>query len=64
MNYTTFITSALEDAAKIANEMFGKVSGVTKGDDNNQVLTEADLAIGKLLVEKVKKRISRLQYHR
>src|SRR5260221_2525028 len=55
MKYQLFIKAVLEEASIIANEMFGKVTGVTKGDDNNQVLTEADLAIGKLIIEKIKK---------
>jgi len=33
---------------------FGKVSATVKLEDNNQVLTEADIAVGKLLVEKCK----------
>ncbi len=55
MTYSSFIKVVLEDASQIANEKFGKVSGFVKSDDNNQVLTEADLAIGKLIVEKIKK---------
>lgn len=55
MNYSSFITSVLEEASQIANEKFGKVTGITKGDDNNQVLTEADLAIGKLIVDRIQK---------
>lgn len=55
MNYQDFITSVLEEAALIANEKFGKVSGTIKGGDSNQVLTEADVAIGKFIVERIKK---------
>lgn len=55
MNYTNFISSVLEDAVTIANEKFGKVSGITKGDDNNQVLTEADIMIGKLIIKRIQK---------
>lgn len=54
MDISTFLNEALQEAAKVANESFGKVTGSTKGEDNNQVLTETDLAVGKLLVEKVK----------
>jgi myo-inositol-1(or 4)-monophosphatase len=54
MLYGQFLEKALQEAAQIANEKFGKVTGITKGEDNNQVLTETDIAIGKLLVEKVK----------
>ncbi|HSI20299.1 MAG TPA: inositol monophosphatase [Verrucomicrobiae bacterium] len=55
MDYKDFITSSLEEAAEIANKNFGKVVGVTKADDNNQVLTETDLEIGKLLVAKIER---------
>lgn len=54
MDYRTFITSALGEAAKIANTQFGKVSGATKGEDNNQVLTATDKEIGSLLINKIK----------
>ena len=53
MNYKDFIENVLQGASKIALEKFGEVTGTTKGDDNNQVLTEADLAIGKFIVEKI-----------
>lgn len=53
MNYTDFITRALSDAAKIANEQFGKVGSTVKKEDSNQVLTETDKAIGTLLIEKI-----------
>lgn len=58
MNYQLFITSVLQEASVIANDMFGKVFATVKGDDNNQVLTEADLAIGKLIVDRIKKAYS------
>lgn len=54
MDYRQFIETSLKEAAQIANDSFGNVSGVTKGEDNNQVLTETDITIGKFLVEKVK----------
>lgn len=53
MDYKTFLEMTLKDAAKIALQYFGKVSPITKPEDNNQVLTEADLAIGKFIVEKI-----------
>ncbi len=54
MNYTDFISHTLKEAAKIANDNFGKVSSIaTKAGDNNQVLTETDLAVGKLIVQKI-----------
>lgn len=52
--YQSFINEALIEASKIANAHFGKVSSTIKEDDPNQVLTEADLKIGKFLVDKVK----------
>ncbi|HVA96531.1 MAG TPA: inositol monophosphatase [Candidatus Acidoferrales bacterium] len=55
MNYQSFIQSVLEDASIIADAKFGNVSGFIKEHDPNQVLTEADLAIGKLIVEKIKR---------
>ena len=55
MDYCPFITSLLNESSQIARNNFGKVSGTVKKNDNNQVLTETDLAIGKLLVERIKK---------
>lgn len=55
MIYQDFLRTCLEQAAKIANDSFGNVSGSVKGSDNNQVLTETDLAIGKFLIEEIKK---------
>lgn len=54
MSYTDFIERVLHDAASIAKGYFGKVSGVTKPGDNNQVLTEADIAVGRYLVDAVR----------
>jgi len=51
--YTDFIFKQLEKASLIANKSFGKVTNTTKSNDNNQVLTEIDLEIGKLLVSGV-----------
>ena len=49
-----FIQQTLRDAVEIANRNFGKVSAsTTKTGDNNQVLTETDLAIGSLIVQKI-----------
>jgi len=53
MDYTAFIEQELAKAAETANSFFGKVSGIVKTGDNNQVLTEADIAIGKQLVAAV-----------
>lgn len=53
VNYTDFINRVLSEASTIAVSSFGKVSNTTKPGDNNQVLTETDLAIGKFIVTQV-----------
>jgi len=54
MDYQKFIIETLEEAAEIANNNFGKVSSITvKTGDNNQVLTETDISIGNLIVNKI-----------
>jgi len=56
-NYLDFISQTLMQASKLANKNFGKVTNITtKVGDNNQVLTETDLAIGKLIVEEINKK--------
>jgi myo-inositol-1(or 4)-monophosphatase len=55
MNYSNFIEKVLQESAEIAKENFGKVTGNTKPEDNNQVLTEADLVIGKHIVSSIEK---------
>lgn len=56
MYYLDFLKEALVEASDLANKFFGKVNSISiKDGDNNQVLTEADLAIGELLVKKVQK---------
>jgi myo-inositol-1(or 4)-monophosphatase len=53
--YTKFITEELTKAAEIAKKNFGSITTVTvKSGDNNQTLTETDLAIGSYLVERVR----------
>lgn len=54
MEYRSFLESVLAEASKIALSYRGKVTSKTKPGDNNQVLTEADLVIGKYLQEKLK----------
>jgi myo-inositol-1(or 4)-monophosphatase len=54
VQYQAFLESSLKEASAIANSAFGKVTGTMKGDDPNQVLTDTDLVIGKLLIDKVK----------
>lgn len=54
MEYKSFIDTILQEASQIAREKFGKVSGITKPGDNNQVLTDADLAIGNISLVKLR----------
>lgn len=56
MDYLGFLKQELTSAAKLSLKYFGKVAGTTKPGDNNQVLTEADLIVGKQLVAAVQKR--------
>src|SRR4030042_3298830 len=56
MDYLKFISSTLEEASKIANKYYGKVTSTVKPEDSNQVLTEADLAIGKFIVSRVREK--------
>ena len=55
MEYKEFIFETLKEAAEIAKKNFGKVSGIVKKDDTNQVLTETDVMIGKNIVDRIKK---------
>ncbi len=55
MEYREFLERVLKEVSEIANEKFGKVSGTTKTGDNNQVLTEADLEIGKHIISAIEK---------
>jgi len=50
MEYKVFLEEVLIRSSEIALTFFGKVSGVVKKEDNNQVLTDADIAIGKYIV--------------
>jgi myo-inositol-1(or 4)-monophosphatase len=51
--YTDFLTEILQESTKIANDQFGRVSGTTKTGDNNQVLTETDLQIGRTIIHAI-----------
>lgn len=55
MEYPRFIEHSLHQASEIATEKFGKVSGNVKGEDNNQILTEADTQIARLLVNLIRR---------
>lgn len=50
VDYRQFIAATLEAAGQTAKSYSGKVSGSVKTGDNNQVLTEADVVIGKQIV--------------
>jgi myo-inositol-1(or 4)-monophosphatase len=51
--YLDFLKTQLNEADQIAGSYYRRVTGTTKPGDNNQVLTDADLAIGKHLVDAV-----------
>ena len=51
--YQEFIRKVLEAASKIAQDHFGRVSRTTKAGDPNQVLTKADLVLGKFLIDSI-----------
>lgn len=53
MSYLPFIQKTLEGASEIALDYFGKVTPEVKLEDNNQVLTAADLAVGKFIIEQI-----------
>lgn len=53
MDYRSFIEESLREVSHIARENFGQVSSTTKVEDNNQVLTETDLEIGRTLIQKI-----------
>lgn len=55
MNHLSFIKNALENSSEIAKNYFGNISVETKSGDNNQVLTEADISIGKYIVAEIQK---------
>lgn len=53
--YQEFIEKVLQESSDIARNSFGKTSSISiKDGDNNQILTETDLAIGKLIVGQIK----------
>lgn len=56
MSYQDFIREQLLEASRIATSYFGNVTASVKTDDNNQVLTETDLAIGEHIVSAIKRR--------
>ena len=55
MQTRKFTEKILKNSSEIANNYFGKVSGVAKSDDHNQVLTQTDLEIGKYIIGEISK---------
>ncbi|EKD57947.1 MAG: hypothetical protein ACD_57C00078G0002 [uncultured bacterium] len=55
MQYKKFLVDVLKEASAIASNYFGKVSGTIKPDDPNQVLTKADIEVGKYLISQIEK---------
>jgi myo-inositol-1(or 4)-monophosphatase len=55
MDYRKFLSKTLEEASVIALKHFGKVKGWAKDGDEQDVLTEADLEVGRLIVDAVKR---------
>ena len=54
--YQDFIEVLLNEASNIALRYFGKTKSTVKAEDNNQVLTEADLMIGKALLKLIEEK--------
>ena len=59
MSYQAFLIDTLTAASQIAQDMFGHVRGTLKDSDSNQVLTEADLAISRLLLSRIQEHYPR-----
>ena len=53
--YKKFLTEQLLQISAIARDKYGTVSSSVKPEDNNQVLTEADIAIGEHLVAAIQR---------
>ncbi len=55
MNYRTFVEDSLGAASEVTRKYAGNVTARVKDTDPNQVLTEADTAISKLLIDRVRR---------
>ena len=53
MEYTQFLQKSLSEVAEIARSEFGHVASTVKEGDPNQVLTQTDQEIGRVLIEKI-----------
>ena len=51
--YSDFIGETLEEVSGIARASFGKVTGIIKKEDYNQVLTKTDLEIGERIIKNI-----------
>jgi myo-inositol-1(or 4)-monophosphatase len=58
MDYQTFIENILDQSSEIALEHFGSVKGWAKDGDKQTVLTDADLAIGRYIINAISKEYS------
>lgn len=59
MSYSEFIRSLLSEAGQIARDGYGKATASIKGTDQNQVVTQTDLEISKLLISKIQQAFPR-----
>ncbi|EFH84115.1 inositol monophosphatase family protein [Ktedonobacter racemifer] len=55
MDYQLFLMKTLADASQIARDHFGSVTSATKDGDTSQVVTEADIEIGRMISEEIKR---------
>jgi hypothetical protein len=58
MLFQSFLAQTLQQVAQIASQNFGKVSGIIKSGDPNQVLTQTDLEIGRRIIGEIEKLLS------
>jgi len=54
-DYLNFISEALAGAAEIVKVHVGRAIWVKKAGDDNQIVTEADFAVGRFLIERIRK---------
>ncbi len=54
MQYQSFLENVLQEASSIALKKFGHVVATTKISDSNQVVTEADIAVGTFIISQIK----------
>ncbi|GHO57140.1 inositol monophosphatase family protein [Ktedonobacter robiniae] len=55
MDYQLFLMRTLADASQIALDHFGSVTPAIKDGDTSQVVTEADIEIGRMISEEIKR---------